>query len=69
MTETWHMMGEGGGVFEMTLPLDPNIEQRYLNGDIKRVSPDGTPWKGDRTARNRKGVAAAAGMLEEVHDA
>lgn len=65
MSETWHIMGEGGGIFEMTLPLDPNIEQRYLNGDIKRVNPDGTPY------RQRKSRASEAGseLLEELHGA
>jgi hypothetical protein len=59
------MRGEGGAVFEMTLPLDPNIEQRYLNGDIQRVNPDGTPWH-RRPARNARAREAGAQMLKDA---
>lgn len=65
---TWHMRGEGGGIFEMTLPLDPNIEKRYFDGAITRVNPDGTPWR-ERAARRPRASAAAAGKLGSLGDA
>jgi hypothetical protein len=67
--EVWHMRGEGGGIFEMTLPLDPNIEKRYLDGAIKRVNPDGSPWQGERPAKRSRARATASEMLEGARDA
>ena len=69
MTETWHMLGEGGAVFEMTLPLDPNIEKRYLEGHIKRVNPDGSPWKPPESAKRSRAKATASEMLEGARGA
>jgi hypothetical protein len=69
MTDTWHLLGEGGGIFEMTLPLDPNIEKRYLDGHIKRVNPDGTPWRESEPAKKTRARAAASEMLEGARGA
>lgn len=68
MSETWHVRGEGGAIFEMTLPLDPNIEQRYLNGDITRVNPDGTPFR-HRPPQGSRARANATEMMEGARNA
>jgi len=46
---TVHIMGEGGGVFELSLPLHETIAEKLAKGHIRRVQPDGTPFvEGDR---------------------
>ena len=35
-----------GHVIGMTLPLHPDIEQRWLAGHLRRVSKDGSEWRG-----------------------
>lgn len=45
MSETVYLMGEGGGVFEMTLPLDRHIARRYAEGELLRVNPDGSEYE------------------------
>jgi hypothetical protein len=64
MTETWHMLGEGGAVIEMTLPLSPHIEKRYIDGAIKRVNADGSPWREPESAKRSRAKATASEMLE-----
>jgi hypothetical protein len=44
MPETIHVKGEGGSVFQMTLPLQPDIAHRLSRGHLRRVNEDGTPW-------------------------
>jgi hypothetical protein len=52
MPKTVHILGEGGAIFEMTLPLSEPIQDRLTKGYLKRVNADGTPFveKTDRTA-------------------
>lgn len=45
MPKTVHILGEGGGIFEMSLPLSEPIEDRLLKGYLKRVNADGTPFE------------------------
>jgi hypothetical protein len=42
--EVIHVRGEGGVVYEMTLPLQRHIEDRLTKGYLKRVNPDGSDW-------------------------
>lgn len=59
MSEVIHLLGEGGAVFEMTLPLDRHVEKRYLAGELQRVNPDGTPYQEDAPKpRSRRAKAA-----------
>ena len=44
MAETWFIRGEGGGVFEMSLPLHEVVAHQLLKGYAKRVNEDGTDW-------------------------
>lgn len=44
MPGTVHILGEGGGIFEMTLPLSEPIADRLHKGYLKRVNADGTPY-------------------------
>lgn len=41
---TVHILGEGGGIFELQLPLHEAIEQRLATGHLRRVQPDGSPY-------------------------
>jgi hypothetical protein len=46
---TVHILGEGGTVFELSLPLHETIAEKLAKGHIRRVQPDGTPFvEGDR---------------------
>lgn len=45
MPKTVHILGEGGTVFELALPLSEPIEDRLLKGYLKRVNADGTPFR------------------------
>jgi hypothetical protein len=46
---TVHILGEGGTVFELSLPLHETIEQRLASGHLRRVQPDGKPYvEGER---------------------
>lgn len=46
---TVHILGEGGSVFELALPLHETIAEKLAKGHIRRVLPDGTPYvEGDR---------------------
>jgi hypothetical protein len=44
MAETVLILGEGGHIFEMVLPLSEPIADRLLKGYLKRVNVDGSPW-------------------------
>ncbi|MFE3197169.1 hypothetical protein [Embleya sp. NPDC059237] len=44
MAETVHLLGEGGGVWAMDLPLSEPIAERLARGHLRRVNPDGSPW-------------------------
>lgn len=44
MSKTVHILGEGGGIFEMQLPLSEPIQDRLTKGYLKRVNADGTPF-------------------------
>ena len=44
MAEKVHILGEGGAVFEMALPLSEPIQDRLTKGYLKRVNADGTPF-------------------------
>ncbi|TIH33683.1 hypothetical protein [Subtercola vilae] len=45
MSKTVHILGEGGVIFAMALPLSEPIEDRLLRGYLKRVNADGTPYQ------------------------
>lgn len=45
MSKTVHILGEGGTIFELALPLSEPIEDRLLKGYLKRVNADGTPFR------------------------
>lgn len=45
--ETIHILGEGGTVFEVALPLHEAIHERMAKGLIRRVNPDGSPHLGE----------------------
>jgi hypothetical protein len=42
--DTIHVLGEGGVVFEMALPLHEAIQGRLDAGELRRVNADGTPY-------------------------
>ena len=44
MTDTAWFRGEGGGVWEMSLPLPEHQQQKVHKGQLVRVNPDGTDW-------------------------
>lgn len=44
MTETIHVLGEGGGIHSMDLPLPEPIADRLAKGLLRRVNEDGTPY-------------------------
>jgi hypothetical protein len=64
VTDTIHLLGQGGGVWEMSLPLHPDIAQRSEAAELKRVNEDGTPWRGDQSAKRSRAKATASEMLE-----
>jgi hypothetical protein len=47
--ETIHILGEGGTVFELALPLSEAISERMAKGLIRRVNADGSPYSGAPT--------------------
>jgi hypothetical protein len=47
MGDTVFILGEGGGVFEMSLPLHEAIADRLAKGYLRRVQPDGSPYVED----------------------
>lgn len=52
MSKTVHILGEGGAIFQMALPLSEPIQDRLTKGYLKRVNADGSPFveKVDRVA-------------------
>jgi hypothetical protein len=44
MAETIHVRGEGGAIIAMDLPLPEGIAERYEQGLLRRVHPDGAPY-------------------------
>ncbi|MET9954215.1 hypothetical protein ABZ135_22065 [Streptomyces sp. NPDC006339] len=44
MAETIYLLGEGGGVHAMDLPLPEPIADRLTKGLLRRVNEDGTPY-------------------------
>ena len=42
--DTIHILGEGGGVFELSLPLHETIADKLTKGVVRRVNSDGTPY-------------------------
>ena len=61
MSEVIHLKGQGGAVWEMTLPLHPDMAKRYEAGELARVNPDGSPYSEDapkpRSRRSKAGPA------------
>lgn len=47
MAGTVFILGEGGGVFELQLPLHETIADRLAKGHLRRVKPDGSPYVED----------------------
>lgn len=45
MPETVHILGEGGTIIAMDLPLHEAIADRLAKGYLKRVNADGTPLR------------------------
>jgi hypothetical protein len=56
--ETWFIRGEGGGIYEMSLPLHEVIAHQLLKGYSKRVNADGTDYV-ETTERTRPAINAA----------
>lgn len=50
MTKSIHVLGEGGTVITMDLPLPDHIEQRITKGQLRRVNADGSPYTPDPDA-------------------
>ena len=44
MAETIWVRGEGGGLHQFDLPLDPLFAARLDAGQLVRVNPDGSPY-------------------------
>jgi hypothetical protein len=44
LTDSWHIRGEGGTVFELSLPLHEVILHQLHKGSVKRVNKDGTDY-------------------------
>ena len=44
MADTIYVLGEGGGIWPMDLPLPEAIAQRLERGHLRRVNPDGSPY-------------------------
>lgn len=40
-----HILGEGGSIFKLDLPLHEIIEEKLLKGHLRRVNEDGTPYE------------------------
>lgn len=45
--DTIHILGEGGSIIELALPLHETITDKLARGHIRRVNPDGTEWTGE----------------------
>lgn len=44
---TVFLLGEGGGIFELSLPLHETIADKLARGHLRRVHADGTPYVED----------------------
>ena len=44
MADSWHIRGEGGTVYELSLPLHEVILHQLHKGSVKRVNKDGTDY-------------------------
>lgn len=44
MSETIHILSEGGTVFELSLPLHEVVEGKLAKGQVRRVNADGTDY-------------------------
>ncbi|MFR9796144.1 hypothetical protein ACL02U_09610 [Streptomyces sp. MS06] len=44
MAETIYLLGEGGGIHAMDLPLPEPIQERLTKGMLRRVNKDGSPY-------------------------
>jgi hypothetical protein len=53
VSDVIHLLGEGGAVWKMTLPLNPHIAKRYEAGDLVRVNPDGSLYEEPAPRRRR----------------
>lgn len=62
--ETVHILGEGGGIFELSVPLHETIADKLAKGLVRRVNSDGTPYDeharpaGTEATDSRPGVRA-----------
>jgi len=43
MVDSIHVLGEGGAIFKMDLPLPEAIADRLTKGHLRQVNPDGSP--------------------------
>lgn len=50
MDETIHVLGEGGSIIPMDLPLPESIADRLTAGQLRRVNADGSPYREAGTA-------------------
>lgn len=50
MTDTIHVRGEGGGIFEFGLPLSRHIQERLDTHQLTRVNADGSTYVADTVA-------------------
>ena len=46
MAQTIHLLGEGGGIHAMDLPLPEPIAERLAKGLLRRVNADGSLYDG-----------------------
>lgn len=70
MSDVIHVRGEGGAVWEMTVPLHPVLQKRYDAGELVRVNRDGSAWSGqERPAqkpRPKRKPAVKAGADDDA---
>ncbi|AVH57882.1 MULTISPECIES: hypothetical protein [Streptomyces] len=56
-TETIYVLGEGGGVHAMDVPLPEPIQDRLTRGLLRRVNKDGSPYQGTATGEDTRAGA------------
>lgn len=69
MSETIHIEGEAGTVFELSLPVHETIAEKLAKGSIRRVNADGSPYtepSGDVPAPPTTRPAISAAKAEWV---
>lgn len=64
MSEVIFLLGEGGAVWEMTLPLERNIAERFETGQLVRVNADGSEWTGERPPKRSRRTAGLKNETE-----